>query len=511
MHKLLIPLVLLVLLFTALIYNLDTFPPIVWDEGWTATVARNWVERGYYGMYMNGAPAPPGQSAAFPSVLSVAAAFRWFGVGYWQGRFVSVVYMMGAFAALYGLGWRLYGARAGALALAALVPFASMVHMHALYIGRSILAEPVMLCLLLTGYLCFLAMLRAASRAGIALAFGGAVALWSLALVSKTQPLPFWAFSLASGAVYCILRGQRRVAMLAVLIAGTCLVVMQGAGRGLELLVGGQTIVAPPTPGLVELTALNLAPQARASAALAFLLTGLVLLSGLLFAAQTWVRELKGGAFPEQLTRWMLLTFVTSWVIWFLLLSIGWERYLFPAAFIGSLFVGHLLDRMLYFLRRGKITEGRLRVARLAGLVWVLSIGVVYLTLTIWQVAPQVRFTAFARQTTEWLNANVPPDALVETYEIETLFGLNARAHYPPDTVNVEMNQKFWINPGLTSSYEPGAVGADYLVVGYVANKFHLYDRLLNDGAYLPLMQVGSYQIYQIKTKAESGTSVPTK
>jgi len=40
-------------------------PGMWWDEGWTLSVARNWIERGHYGRLLDGQLAPPGLEAAF--------------------------------------------------------------------------------------------------------------------------------------------------------------------------------------------------------------------------------------------------------------------------------------------------------------------------------------------------------------------------------------------------------------------------------------------------------------
>ncbi len=75
----------LLLAFASSLY-LEQIPPLWWDEGWTMSVARNWVQSGFYGQFLDGEKQPPGLSAAFPVVAQVALSFRLFGVGVWQGR-----------------------------------------------------------------------------------------------------------------------------------------------------------------------------------------------------------------------------------------------------------------------------------------------------------------------------------------------------------------------------------------------------------------------------------------
>src|SRR5215510_8317731 len=86
-------LVLLVLLAASV--KLESAPPLWWDEGWTLSVARNWVERGYYGRLLAGKPAPPGLEAAFPITAVVSFSFRLLGVGVYQARAPGVIFIVG--------------------------------------------------------------------------------------------------------------------------------------------------------------------------------------------------------------------------------------------------------------------------------------------------------------------------------------------------------------------------------------------------------------------------------
>jgi 4-amino-4-deoxy-L-arabinose transferase-like glycosyltransferase len=88
--------------------NFESTPPLWWDEGWTLSVVRNWVERGHYGRLLDGEPASPGLAASFPVIAPIALSFRLFGVGVWQGRLVGVLFTLGALALIYYLACRLY-------------------------------------------------------------------------------------------------------------------------------------------------------------------------------------------------------------------------------------------------------------------------------------------------------------------------------------------------------------------------------------------------------------------
>ena len=78
-------------LLAALTIYLDRAPAMLWDEGWTLSVARNWVELGHYGKLSLGEKAPAGLQLAFPVTGLVAFAFKYFGVGLFQARLAPIL------------------------------------------------------------------------------------------------------------------------------------------------------------------------------------------------------------------------------------------------------------------------------------------------------------------------------------------------------------------------------------------------------------------------------------
>src|SRR6266508_1451546 len=145
--------------FVAGLWNLAG-PPMWWDEGWTLSVARNWVERGHYGRLLVGQLAPPGLEASFTVTAPVALSFRLFGVGIWQGRLFGVFCTVTALALIYHLALRLYNQPVAIGTLAVLLLMSMHPQLHPLIMGRQVLAEMPMLCYLLAGYVCLLPAFR---------------------------------------------------------------------------------------------------------------------------------------------------------------------------------------------------------------------------------------------------------------------------------------------------------------------------------------------------------------
>src|SRR3989442_8287149 len=137
------------------LWNLSS-PPLWWDEGWTLSVARNWVERGHYGRLLAGQPAPPGLEAAISVTGPVALSFYLFGVGIWQGRLVGVLFMLATLGMTYYLARLLYDRSVAVGTLMALLLLSTHPPLHPLFMGRTVLAEMPMLFYLLSGYVFFL-------------------------------------------------------------------------------------------------------------------------------------------------------------------------------------------------------------------------------------------------------------------------------------------------------------------------------------------------------------------
>src|SRR5689334_19301093 len=173
-------------LFALGVWNLAG-PALWWDEGWTLSVARTWVERGFYGRLLDGQLASGGLQAALPVTGSVALSFKLFGVGVWQGRLPGVIAMVAALALMYVLAERLYDRRVAIGTLFVLLCMSIHPQLHPLIMGRQVIGEMHMFCFLLAGYMCLLLALRRSPWWMTPAAIS-----WGLALTTKAQVLPFW-------------------------------------------------------------------------------------------------------------------------------------------------------------------------------------------------------------------------------------------------------------------------------------------------------------------------------
>src|SRR5712692_1203021 len=243
--RIVVGILLVLALFTLGTINLDSTPPLYWDEGWTLSVARNWIERGHYGRLLAGDLAPPGKEAAFPVTAPVALSFRLFGVGVRQGRLVGVLFMLATLGITYYLARQLYDRRVAAGTLAVLLLLPMYPQLHPLFMGRTVLAEIPMLFYLLTGYTCFLL----STYWSIYFIFL-ALLFWGIALITKAQVLPFWTISLALPLLVTLFKRQWKFAGLLAVGLGASLLVSQCLLLLEQFLLRGHTLPKTHLSGL---------------------------------------------------------------------------------------------------------------------------------------------------------------------------------------------------------------------------------------------------------------------
>jgi 4-amino-4-deoxy-L-arabinose transferase-like glycosyltransferase len=484
--------------------NLDRMPPLWWDEGWTLTVARTWVERGEYGRLLNGAATSPYLAASYVVVMPIALSFKLLGVGIWQARLVGVLYTFGALGLMFFLAKRLYNR---AIAFGTLFVLLLMLYppeLHPLIVGRQVLGEMPSQFFLLAGYTFFYLALR---RRFWWLPLG--LFMWGIALVMKLQVLPFWFVSLALPLIVALLKRWWRLAvwLLIGLVGGWLATYLVGwlAGKALS---GFVVSWGDPIVGLYEVTAFVPVLSMRFEAIKMAVTSGLPIGLGLAWGLWREFQNLRLSQLDSSLEvmRLMLLGLAGSWFMWFVLLGMPWPRYFATPLFFGSLFAAALLYDLtdhfnvkLTVQRAASIVKLRRITRRSAGAL--LAILLIFMTLPLSVLGSTATYLAgadgSARQTAEFLNASASPDALIETYDSELFFFLNRRYHYPPDQLSVDLSRRALLDKTVPIDYDPRASDPDYIVVGPFSALWRLYDPTLSDPEFRWLKTIGRYAIYQ--------------
>ncbi len=478
-------------------------PAVWWDEGWTLAVARTWVEQGIYARLNMGQLIPSGLEAAFPTTTSVALSFRLFGVGLWQGRLPGVLYTLGVVVTMFYLARNLYSRRVAIATLFVLLLMAPQPDLNALTVGRQVMAEVPMLFFLIAGYACLLLALKR-SLWFLPLA----ICCWGIGVVTKAQPFPFWLASMLAPLVVMLLRRRWKLTtVLSACLVGT-LAVRRWLPRLFELALGARLLPRTQLDGLYDVTAFVPVLRYRLLAVQIFLLVALPTLLGLAYASWQWLKQARQTCEDVQLevVRLALLAFAGSWCAWFVLLSLGVPRYLFPGMFVSSIFVAALLCRLTAdfnlpaTLQRATLILKPRQINRQSLGAW---LAIVLVTMTVPPTLNTLVFSyerndqATIRQVVDYLHAHTASDALIETYHAELFFLLDRPYHYPPDQYHVDLMLRTVRNKPLPRPYDPTTANPDYLVADITANDWKAYDPAIVAKSFRLVQQSGRYGIYE--------------
>ena len=499
---LLVRLALLIVLATVSLFRLDAVPPLWWDEGWTLAVARNWLELGHYGRLLTGQLVPAGLQAAPTLTASVYLSFSLFGIGVIQARMVGVVFSLASLGLLYHLARRIYNQPIALGTVLVLTFLPAYIGLFPVYVGRQVLGEIPAMFFLLAGYV---SILHVSRYPGWAVSL--AVLFWAMALSTKLQVVPFWSCSiLAPISLSVFQRNWRHAFLWALAFVGALL-----GARLLPIFWGlflrAKADIADPISGLYEVTGVVWSVPSRMFALIVTVLFGIPTLLGLCYGLWNSLKKDHPIQTPPAQVKLALLFLALSWMAWFVVLSVGWTRYIFPATFIGSIFVA----AMIYDLTRGYDVAYVGQQSRAFFKGQVLKKEPIGALLVLVLLATSIPRTAMAlyktyildadtsvQQTAEFLNSQTPPRALIETYDSELFFLLKRDYHYPPDQVHVDLIRRtFLYDDGTIIRYDPLAANPDYLVVGPHSQQWRLYEPVLKGGAFRLLQSYARYQIYE--------------
>ncbi len=484
-------------------YNLTNYPVTWFDEGSHLHVPKTLLRFGVYADYSSDGFRYFGPTIGVgPTVmLPIAASFKLFGIGLLQARVVMAVYLLAAIAVFAYLARMLGGNRFAFVAtlLVLVTPGVGFVEY-----GRQVLGEvPGMFFLL----------------AGMALWFPGwgkqgwlrltAVGLlFGLSMVTKNQYLlvlgPTLLVAWGMNLIYYRLTPQK-VFLVPGIVAGACFALWQ---------VYTVLYLGPATAS----ENLKLLREATAGAALAFSPTLMRRSLQELFSLKVYLAGiipiLAFGAFvsipkAESGQKWAILyMLVVINLVWYVTASVSWLRYAFPGLVVGALFFARFfadltgnfvlpLDSVRAALR-GRRELSATDTVRLTGMVWLSVLVAVSLVATTLEVVrpPMNAPAAMAA----YMNANVPTDMVVETWEPEMGFLTDHNYHYPPSGVLAKAVSYMWLDSAPPSeSYQlPEDELPPYILVGTFSEWVKLYPDTLLDGHYRLMTKIGAYRLYEL-------------
>jgi hypothetical protein len=493
----------LLLLFGTM--SLETVPPIWWDEGWNFTIARNWVEKGYYGRLLVEAPIPISPTNGFPVIASVALGFKLFGIGIWQGRILFPILSFGTLALIYHLAACLYGRAVGLGTLFVLTLMSAYPGLHPIVMGRQALGDIPAMFYLLMGYECFV------TAEKNTLWIVPAMLFWAIAIVTKLQVLPFWVASLLVPLAVSLFQKSWRMAGLIALATSGAVITSRLLLWFLEVILNNPTLPNAQLRDLYQVTALVTAMPARFFSLIVTLQFGIPALLGISYGVCKCIkgraRFIGKTAMHTEYVRLALLVLASSWLGWYLTLSVGWARYLLPATLVGSIFASAMLYDLTggfslsFTLQRSLSVIKQLRQIQkgFGTLSVVVLVGVtVPQTLLMLHKTYVLDADASVQEVAHFINTQTPSDALVETYDSELFFLLRRPYHYPPDQLHVDLVRRtFLYDENVPMDYDALRADPDYLIVGPHSKQWRLYDNVLSTGAFRLRRAYKRYDVHE--------------
>jgi 4-amino-4-deoxy-L-arabinose transferase-like glycosyltransferase len=491
----------LLLLAYLLFFNLHSYPAPWYDEGSHLHVAKNLALNGVYADYSSEGTRYFGPALGVgPTVmLPVALVFKLFGVSIPLARLVIVVYGILALLAFYALTTHLVNRRAALLAIALLVASPSV---DFVYTTRTVLGEVPGLFFVILGLWLWFRPTKHQWRSLIAV--GGA---FGLACATKNQFAVILLPSLLLAWIADLLWYKQRdwrFFVIPGLVAGLIffgwmMIVIFALGAG-DSLSGDIATLRESTQGVFALNMTNLENGMR-------FLTSFGVYNGLLIPAALYgfyvsIPRNKNGQ------QWGTLFIIMTMGFLLFLASIGWPRYAFlplslTAIFLAALFY-HLTDS---FRMNWRSIFNRQEKNSPAALMTILALGL-FIASVLFPLQSEVHAvfdhgSEHAYDMAQYLEANIPKDALVETWEQELGVLTDHRYHYPPQVVLAYSVEQVWFNGEYASNrYDfRDYVDPDYLVIGPFAKYIDLYpfdERMDN---YQLVEEIGPYSLY---TKLES-------
>ncbi len=464
-------------------YNLPFYPRLWFDEGIHLQVPYTLVEHGAYGVIHEGQVQlfDPAVSTGPTLLLPIALSFRLFGVGVAQARAVNALYLLLGTALVFDLTRRLTGDRTAWLAVLMVIGAPGV---RFIYWGRQVMGEGPALAFFAAGLVLWFqavagqhAVSQVERHARRKLFLAGL--FLGLAMVTKTiyavilppalviaavadhvyyRQLSWRHFLLpASVGLACLLGwyGYQFVSLGWEAFYRDVWQVNQAAGR--SIFVGASSRTLP-----------NLALLLKS---MAYWGLGLPALAHAAYRARH--RNLTGLG-------WGFLTIITLvWLTWYMVGSVGWLRYAFPALVMLGIFAAALLVDLVGWLVRWP----RLHAVVLAAAAVVLVGALAYRVRTI-----LVRHDDTPQQIAACITAQVPPAARIETWEWEIQFlAPHYRYHHPePEWLDRMVRE---IHLGEPRAPERSGAGAepytfatdatDYLLIGPFAEGTQIYRHYL--------------------------------
>lgn len=465
------------------------YQPISWqDEGFVLQGAMNLVRYGKYAMLSSEGFRILDQPlvANGPGVvLPIAASFSLFGIGLLQARLVVWLFMLWAIVMFYLVAVRLSGKAAACISTITLV---SATTEGFLYYGRIALGNMPALAYLLTGSFFLIEWIR--SRQSRYTFLAGL--FFGLAVITKAQTaliLPTLVSAALIERIYFRKTGVGGYITMIAVILGFFLFwyIVQYLIVGRENFT--QHLAAIQSSSRVSIFVLN--PERIPRNAWQLMISGIpvYLFPGVLWAI--WSLREKPR---ESVIHFTFLLLTVIWLSWYVIFSIGWHRYFFEPAVIGMLFSGQLIVYLASSFKKAKNATTRVIATAMIGVLAVaVGIGLVNNLRRI-IAEPDTTLQEFSN----YLSQNVPPGAVIESWEWQIDPLVNLTFHHPTNDWVDKMTLALTFGKTPQEIYDFRKYNPSFLITGPFARSTGFYDEAVENDCCDLILEDDPYFLYQI-------------
>lgn len=484
--------ILLLLIAPLLLLRLSESPSSWYDEGLNLNAAQTLSATGIYGLTTAGGIrlADPAIQTGPPLIALISGVTRLFGDSLFATRLTIVIISFITLLSLYSLAYRLYGAFAALLAVALVVAFPPMDTTSTyLMLSRQFLGEvPALLCITLGFHL----LMSAEDRWWRWLLVG---VCWGLAIMLKSQVLVVLSASVALWTLYHMIRRKsdwyRWLLILLVMLAIYALDTMwrthmAGAALNDNLAILREGI-------WIHILPFRWFRNLRDDGVLMRVGISMLTVGGLWVLRQRVPRLPVFPTLPKAQMRveHFIGFFVSLWMIWYAVVSVGWTRY----AFVGFIFTLVILSGIITaVLNHYRFS---LRIPLKLALVAVALLAAYGLNLPL--LADQ-QGDDFFKMVAD-LKTQVSPDAQIVSMEWAMDNFVPQHFILPTThTINV-ITENAFVRRNPNYAFDSAAACPQYVLLGSLTLDKTVLKSALGISKSEPIYQHGIYQLYQVNTQ----------
>jgi 4-amino-4-deoxy-L-arabinose transferase-like glycosyltransferase len=488
-------------------YRLGAAPRTWHDEGGALSLAKTLAEDGVYGVKSSDGYQTFGavQSVGPTVILPIAISYKLFGAGVLQGRAVTAVFGLLALGLIYAMSTELFGHRTGLVA-ALLVLGSGGIFLHN---SRMSVAEVPATTFFLAGCM---VLMRAVPSRRISL-YLVAGALMGLAMVTKTQ---FVLMGFGALALLIVLDRlyYKQAAVVGLVAMGGVAAVCFTAWQIWQVAYFGPALFWENAAKLRLLAGSTTGFHTRwTKAALQYLFgtdsDHFYFFWG--FPALVYAGLLSKQRNRDGLIVAFLVSFAILWMAYFVFYQVPFFMYVLTPILITSTFVAKLwhdlTDGFRVSWRSLSLEWKASRVGQASATFAAVLVLALMIIEPLQKAAREDMLLTDASQpaVAQYINASIPHDATIETWERELAVLADHRYHFPDQSILASTHGTVYL--GKPYNYALGApyfqkYRPAYLIIGQYASSSGLYDMqyVANAGCLLTTIDTGTskYDIYKL-------------